>query len=66
MKSNSIKKTMRGIKDRLKKENSLTLIQARVDNELYFAFRRQLKKDSVKIKDFFEAAMATYLEESLK
>lgn len=66
MKANSVRKTIKGIKARLKKEKGLSLIQARVDNDLYFTFRRQLKKDNVKIKEFFEAAMLAYLEESSK
>jgi hypothetical protein len=41
----------------------LRLLQARIEKSLYEKLRSALKKDSVEIREFMEAAVKAYLEE---
>jgi UTP:GlnB (protein PII) uridylyltransferase len=43
------------------KKHATALLQARLDAKLTRRLRDQLKRDNVKIRDFFEAAAENYL-----
>jgi hypothetical protein len=45
------------------KPEARKLLQARVDPGLYNALRSKLGRESVEIREFFEAAIKSYLEE---
>jgi len=51
------------IKKHLPKPVDRRLLQARIEKTLYDKLRTKLKKESVEIKDFMEAAIKSYLDE---